>query len=173
MGETIRPVRFSLEDTIAAGTEWGMNCGPGALCAMLGLTPGEIRPLMGNFESKGYTDPKLMFEVLARSGVGFERTFRSDEPGEMPPVTHGLVRIQWSGPWVAPGTPMMDRWRKTHWIGMRADSSDVFDINAMCVGGWLPFAEWSQKLVPWLCGECVPEWDGTWWPTHVIEVQPK
>ena len=32
-------MRFGLEEAQAASDEWGFNCGPGALCAVLGKTP--------------------------------------------------------------------------------------------------------------------------------------
>jgi hypothetical protein len=56
---------------------------------------------------------------------------------------------------------------------MRIDGEEVniFDINAMCVGGWIPFSEWAGQLVPWLLKECVPRASGRWHITHVIEVQ--
>jgi len=172
--EIIRPVRFSVEDNHRAFEEWGFNCGPGALCAVLNLTPDEIRPKLGSFERKRYTDPELMLEVLARCGADYSQIFESDDPSDrLPPVSHGLVRIQWGGPWALPGMPMFDRYRKTHWIAIRNGNRDVFDVNAMSVGGWLPYNEWTNHLVPWLCGLAVPEWDGTWWATHAIEVKPR
>lgn len=164
----LRPIRFSLEEASNAG--WCFNCGPGALCAVLHLTPSELRPLMGDFESKGYTNPTLMLEVLNRAGAKYRQTYRSDEPHGFPSVNHGVVRVQWGGPWTKPGVPMRARYRQTHWVAMRDNSREVFDVNAMCVGGWLPFQEWHKELVPWLCKNLVPKWDGNWWPTHAIEV---
>ena len=170
-----RPLRFTLEDARRASDEWGFNCGPGALCAVLNLTPDEIRPKLGEFESKGYTNPTLMLAVLDRVGAKYQQTYRADIPKGWPQVKYGLMRIQWGGPWTKPGVPMRARYRQTHWIGVRGglllSESEVFDINAVNVGGWIPFANWADKLVPWLCAECVPKWDGTWWPTHAIEVE--
>lgn len=166
----IRPLRFTLDDAENAG--WCFNCGPGALCAVLNMTPAELRPLMGDFESKGYTNPTLMFDVLGRAGAKFRQTYRKDEPYGMPIVDHGLIRIQWGGPWTKPGVPMRARYRQTHWVAARNKSAEIFDINAMCAGGWLKESEWALQLVPWLCKEVVPKWDGTFWPTHAIEVEP-
>jgi len=36
---------------------WGCNCGPGAIAAILNMRLDEVRPLMGDFESKRYTNP--------------------------------------------------------------------------------------------------------------------
>ena len=82
----------------------------------------------------------------------------------------GLVRIQWGGRWTNPGVPMRVRYRHTHWVAV--GNGEVFDINAICVGGWMPWDEWQDELVPWLMREGVPGHNGTWWPTHALEVMP-
>lgn len=166
-------VRFSRDDAQVAADLWGFNCGPGALCAVLGMTPAEVRPLMVDFEAKRYTNPTLMRDVLNRARAHYRQVYRSDDPsGRMPKIAYGLMRVQWGGPWTRPGVPMAARYRHTHWVALRNWSGDVFDINAICAGGWLRAGEWESQLVPWLCNECVPKWDGTWWPTHAIEVSP-
>ncbi len=170
-------IRFSPADAELATCQWGFNCGPSALCAVLGMTPDEIRPLMGDFERKRYTNPKLMLEVLRRSGANHRMTYRSDEPGKpLPQLRNGLVRIQWSGPWTNPGVPVMARYRMTHWIAIQAGCAlDVFDVNAIRFGGWIERETWEARLVPFLLTfllkECVPGADGGWWPTHGIEVE--
>jgi len=166
----VTPVRFTLDEAQKAGDEWGFNCGPGALCAILGMTPAEIRPHLGDFERKGYTNPTLMADTLARCGAGYEQVYRGDTPSVLPNLKHGLMRVQWGGPWTKPGVPMRVRYRHTHWVGVRANTSEIFDINAMCVGGWVPVAEWATQLTPWLIKECCPTGDGTFWPTHGVEV---
>ncbi len=167
---------FTLEEAQAAGDEWGFNCGPGALCAVLGMRPTELRPHLLDFEQKRYTNPALMFAVLDGLGVRYRRHYRGDSPppsGLNPYPRFGLVRVQWAGRWTDPGVPMRVRYRKTHWIAARGDSAgrEIFDVNAMCVGGWISWAEWSEKLVPWLMRECVPGGDGRWWPTHGISIE--
>lgn len=164
------PVRFSAEDAWRASDEWHFNCGPGALCAVLDMTPDELRPRLLDFESKGYTNPTLMTDVLSGMGVPHRQVYRADEPRGMPALSHGLMRVQWGGPWTRPGVPMRARYRQTHWVAMRNAGLEVFDINAICVGGWIDFKQWSEQLVPWLIRECCPKSDGTWWPTHALEV---
>lgn len=163
-------IRFTLDDAQRASDEWRFNCGPGALCAVLGMTPDELRPHMLDFEAKGYTNPTLMTGVLDRLGVRYRQTYRRDEPYGMPRLNRGLMRVQWAGPWTKPGVPMRARYRQTHWVAMRNDGREVFDVNAVCVGGWLSFEEWSLQLVPWLIRECCPKGSGEWWPTHALEI---
>ena len=167
-------LRLTEQDAQEATDDWGFNCGPGALCAILNLTPSELRPFLGEFESKGYTNPTLLLKTLSRCEAKFQSVFRNDDESwtwKIPELQNALVRVQWSGPWVKPGVPMLARYRQTHWIAVRGKA--VFDINAIGVGGWLPFETWSNWLAPWLIKECIPKGDGKWWPTHGIEVEPK
>jgi hypothetical protein len=173
--DSTRSVGFSLEDVEKASEEWNFNCGPAALCAVLGLTPAQARPHLLDFESKGYTNPFLMGRILHGFGAVRRPFLRNDRPwpGPLtcPCVEAGLMRVQWGGPWTKPGVPMRVRYRKTHWVALAGD--DVFDINAMNVGGWVAWDVWAEQLVPWLIKECQPDGDGTWWPTHGWEVSYK
>lgn len=168
----MKAVRFGLEEAQAAVDEWGFNCGPGALCAILDMTPAEIRPHLGDFERKRYTNPTLMRQILDGLHVVYQ--------WEVVPVRYlnvwpenSLIRVQWSGPWTGPAVPMQARYRHTHWIGCRYNGSaavDIFDVNAMCCGGWIPLTEWRDQLVPWLLKECEPRANGRWWQTHIVRV---
>ena len=181
-------IRFTAAESDAAFDEWTFNCGPGALCAVLDMTPAEIRPHMGDFERKGYTNPTLMFEVLTRLGVRHRQDYRSDDPNargfkcDTPyPLKSNcsLMRVQWGGPWTKPGVPMQARYRATHWVGVRNEGREIFDINGVYepdaqtsryADGWMPLEIWTKYLIPWLLKECQPKADGTWWPTHGIEI---
>jgi hypothetical protein len=160
---------FTIADAQKAADDWGFNCGPAALCAITGKTPNEIRPQMGDFERKGYTNPTLMFDVLKRLGVRHRQVFRADYLKARPAIRFGLWRVQWDGPWTMPGVPMAARYWHTHWVAV-ADFDLIYDVNAMCVGGWLTSHEWSSQLVPWLIREACPKGNGGWWVTHGIEV---
>lgn len=164
-----RAVRFTIDDVQRAGDEWRFNCGPAAICAVLDMTPDEIRPHMLDFEGKGYTNPTLMLDVLKNLSVRYRQTYRGDAPCSVPCIAFGLMRVQWAGPWTKPNVPMRARYRQTHWVAVAG--REVFDVNAMCVGGWLPWNEWAFQLVPWLIRECYPKADGAWWPTHILEIE--
>jgi hypothetical protein len=162
--------RFDQAAAERAGDEWGLNCGPGAIAAIAGLTLDELRPHLGDFEKKHYTNPTLMWAILNRLGL----RWRVRKDGQQWP-RYGLVRVQWGGPWTAPGVPIAARYRHTHWVGSMlldgCDEQNVFDINCICVGGWVSLAEWSTYVVPWLLKQCEPKADGKWWPTHVVEIE--
>jgi len=170
-------VRFSADEAQRAWSDWGANCGPGAIAAIAGLTLEELRPHLGDFERKKYTNPPLMWQVLTRLGLAW----RLVKPPQSWP-TYGLARVQWEGPWTAPGVPMRVRYRHTHWVGARDNHSDgpvrfeppyateIFDINCICVGGWVPVSEWAGQVVPWLLRQIEPKADGRWHLTHVVEV---
>jgi len=166
------PIRLTADAAALAGEQWCFNCGPAALCAVFGLTPEEVRPYLGNFEKKGYTNPTLMLGALLSLGARWD--LLPDRGGIGPDwPSWGLVRVQWGGPWTKPGVPIAARYRQTHWVAScrTADSHGIFDVNALSNGtGWVSLENWKTVLVPWILKELVPRADGTWWLTHSIEV---
>lgn len=159
-------LRFTLEDAQRAWEDWGANCGPGALAAVTDRTLDEVRPHLRDFDGKGYTNPTMMLEALRSLEVRFVVSRDRDWPG------FGLARIQWEGPWTRPGVPMRARYRHTHWVGVLLGGTSIFDINAMCAGGWIPVREWAGQLVPWLLREVEPKADGRWHITHAVDILP-
>src|SRR5689334_19662643 len=84
------PIRITLEEAERAHAEWGCNCGPAALAAIMGISLDQVRPHMGDFERKGYTNPTLMFAALDSVGARWKNNGqRCDWP------IYGLCRIQW------------------------------------------------------------------------------
>ena len=171
------PTRFTLEDADRAHDEWGENCGPGAIAAVMGLTLDELRPHMGDFEQKRYTNPTLMWDVLNRLGVKW-RASRPSPPTNAAWPNYGLARIQWEGPWTEPGVPMRARYRFTHWVGVargnahRETNIGIFDINCMNNGsGWVALKDWSDVIVPAIL-KLYPRANGRWHITHAVEIQP-
>ena len=165
-----KPIRFTAEDADKAAEDWGMNCGPGAAAAILGLTLDEVRPHLGDFEKKGYTNPTQMWRILQSLGTKF--SYRGGDLGRENWPSYGLARIQWEGPWTKPGVPPRVAYRHTHWVGSRrrGQATEVFDINCIGVGGWVSKHEWTSAVVPWLIRECVPKGTGDWFSTHAVEV---
>lgn len=158
--------RFNFDDAERAFNDWGANCGPGAVAAIARMTLDEVRPYLGDFERKGYTNPTLMFEILRNLGLRVSLRKPPDWP------TYGLVRVQWEGPWMNPGVPMAARYRHTHWVGAarRNGSIGVFDINCINSGGWVSLEDWSSVIVPYLIEHHARKSSGGWHLTHAIEV---
>lgn len=164
--------KFNVDDMELANEIWGANCGPGAIAAMCHMTLEEVRPFMGDFEQKHYTNPTLMWDVLHRLGVGFTRRVGNLGQDNFP--SYGLARIQWTGPWTRPGVPARAAYRHTHWVGAMIDPVQgvgIFDVNMIANGtGWASLANWQNILVPWLLSECERHADGGWFITHCVEI---
>ena len=163
-------LRFDVDDAERAGDRWGFSCGPAAICALLGLTPDQLRPhLERHSRKRSYMTPDDVLRALDSLGVRHSAGRRHQYP------QFGFARIQWGGPWLKPGVPYKARYCYTHWVascgGCTTGSCrfQICDINATCVG-WMSLNEWSGKLVPWLLKEAVPRADGSWSITHTIEV---
>jgi hypothetical protein len=165
------PLLFSSADIRQAVEDWGCSCGPASLAACLGLDLPSVRSHLGDFASKGYMNPTAMKAALARLGAVI--TYAGTPAGSLAPSfpRHGLVLIQFAGPWTMPGAN--PRWaaRHTHWVASRQDRANlmlrwVFDINA----GWLTFNEWQDEVVP-LITKTIPRADGGWQAANRWEVQ--
>jgi hypothetical protein len=167
---------FNEADANRAYEEWGANCGPGAVAAICGKTLDDLRPHLGDFEAKRYTNPTLMWQVLRNLGVRFTVATHKFNPFEREidwPV-FGLARIQWNGPWNDFGVPARVAYRHTHWVAsIRIEGEPepaVFDINAIHAGGWIRLASWRDILVPCLLERCEPKATGGWFLTHSVEI---
>lgn len=170
----ITPPRFTLADADRAHSEWGCNCGPAALAAIVGMTLDEVRPHMGDFERKGYINQTMMHAALASAGkkynkVGHKTVF--DYP------FYGLCVVQWEGPWLDPGVHHMARYRYTHWIGaarhldLSKHAIGIFDVNCLNNGsGWTALADWESHVVPHLTSQ-YKRANGKWHVAHAIEVE--
>lgn len=165
---------ITAQDVDRAFDEWGCNCGPAAIAGVLSMTLDQVRPHMGDFEAKRYTNPTLMWAALRSIGVGF--SFRGGHLGKDNWPIRGLARIQWEGPWTRPGVPPQAAYRHTHWVGANArdrQNIGIFDVNAIGNGsGWCSLVDWRDELVPHILRECVPRSDGGWHLTHAVEIQP-
>lgn len=146
-----------LPDTFEAGDWWGANCGPMALAAVLGLPTVEaVRPLIQPF--RGFMSATDMLKAIRQAGS----LWRSSETPWPSPI--GLVRIQWLGPWCAPGVNPRAAYRMTHWIGARdvLGATEVYDATP---NRWIPLERWSR----W-CETLWPKRATGWAPVNRIDV---
>lgn len=168
------PLRFTARDFTEANKEWRANCGPGAFAAITGCTLEQTRFAMCGFEDKGYTNPTLMLDALARASQRFKVTQTS--PGGKNFPAYGLARIQFEGPWTDPSTRNKTwRHRHTHWVGSieRAGHIAIFDANAIDDGstGWQALSDWERDLLSQLIAGH-PRASGGWHISYAIEVKP-
>lgn len=155
---------FDQDDAQAAWEEWHCNCGPSALAAVLGLTLDEVRPLLGDFENKRYMSPTMMQSAIERAGRKVAKYELGLWKEPCVRIHRCLVRIQWTGPWTAPGANPRWAYRQTHWIAAFYvdDRLQIFDVN----GGMLYFEDWEKTIVPLLVA-MYPKADGGYRPTHI------
>jgi hypothetical protein len=167
----VRGPRFTEADAQRAFDEWGCNCGPGALAAVMGMTLDEVRPYLNGFDEKRYTNPLMMYGALRSIGRPWKRLTLSGEFEDGAWPCFGLARIQWEGPWTEPGVPIRARYRQTHWVGaMRSHRGvGIWDINALNNGsGWCSLEDWTRVLVPAITAQ-YKRASGAWHITHSIE----
>lgn len=163
------PLAFTADDIARAHTAYGLNCGPCALAAYLGLSLDAIRPHLATFAAKGHMNSADM--VAAARSAGFDMI--SHGTGTLP--GHGLVRVQFGGPW-SPEPGVTSRWAATHthWIATQVigEGRDTeiwfFDINGL----WRPRVSWEAEVLPELV-KAKPRRDGRWWPTNCWEVRER
>ena len=167
----MKALKFTLEDAECAGDEWGFNCGPAAIAAICGLSLEELRPHLGDFELKHFTNPTLMWEILNNLGLRWQ--MHTKTPGGICWPRYGLARVQWEGPWTEPGVPMAARYRHTHWIGVQgANKADIgiWDVNCMNNGtGWVGLEDWKAIAVPAITAN-IKRANGKWHLTHGVEI---
>jgi len=181
-----------LPDTIEAADAWGANCGPMSLAAVLGLPTVEAaRELVHPF--RGFMSPTDMNTALCtaqhRGHIADRRSPLRDDQNPWP--HHGLVRIQWIGPWCAQGVNPRAAYRYTHWVAVRAPvdirSMDWFMCRDASVRAqqanqmpqpevmiydatpnrWIPLERWSR----W-CETLWPKRATGWAPVTRIDVVP-
>lgn len=162
---TLPLLRFTEADVEQANSEWGCNCGPAALAACLGMTLDGVRPHLEEFERRGYMNASMM--KAAVEDCGFFRVLPATERWPI----HGLLRIQFTGPWTQPGANSKWAACHTHWIACKGNPCDheprwIFDVNGL----WMPFSDWVTDVVPRLTA-AHPRADGGWEATHVWEVR--
>jgi hypothetical protein len=156
---------FTPPDTDAAFEQWGANCGPCALAALLSFSLDRLRHHLPGFENRRYMNPTHMLAALSSLRVRVDRTT------EMFPDRYecGLVFIQWGGPWLKPGVPVGAAYRNTHWIAVAAGA--VYDVN---VGHWVSRSDWIDPTegVGAELAKHVPRCDGTWKVRKSLIISP-
>lgn len=190
---------FTQEEMERASDEWGCNCGPSALAFAAQIKLDTVRCAIPGFEEKRYTSPMMMRAAIANLKRDFRNLLHRSEPGETQGLSDflgllesgsiALVRLQWTGPWTAPGANPKWAYRQTHWIaGWCANIVDArtglpdrrfkapdhsLDGNVLprcpmvfdCNGGMRSLGSWQKEIVPILTSG-IKRADGGYYPTH-------
>ena len=170
MNATQATINFGRDDARAASDEWGCNCGPSALAAILGKRPDDVREACESvgFADKRYMSPTMMRRAISLAGgkLHWERPVRRDSGQLMFPEI-GLARIQFTGPWTAEGANPKWAYRQTHWVASwrHSHACEIFDIN----GGVRDYVDWVCDILP-LITESIKRADGGWYVTHSWEI---
>lgn len=168
---------FTEEEARKAFEEWGCNCGPTALAFALQCKLPAVRYYLKGFEQKRYTNPTLMANAIREAGrtkIIQKVPSRTTAGGlNIDPMFHSkisVVRVQWTGPWTAPGANPRWAYRMTHWIAtwLERDVPLVFDCNCGIRG----FESWENQIVPEIV-KSVDRADGGWHPTHIWTIKLK
>jgi len=158
------PLAFDHDDAARAAESWNCSCGPAALAAAIGADLDTVRGLVGeDFPTKGYMSPTMMRVAIERAGWRIESDDRVHHGTWRTFPTGALVRIQWEGPWTAPGSNPRWAYGATHWISTLLHEGYVwiFDINQ----GWAPAWYWQEKTLPMIVAN-VRRATGGWYATH-------
>jgi hypothetical protein len=119
-------------DIEVAVQEWNANCGPCALAAILDRSLAETRPLLNEFDKRGYMNITQVTDALKSAEVPFKSRLKNRP-------TYGLAFIQWGG---HGAKPAIVQYKFTHWIACAGET--VFEVNAPHLVSW---QEW-QKVMP-------------------------
>jgi hypothetical protein len=157
---------FNQLDMQRAAERWGANCGPAALAFACGIHIDAVRGIIPGFDEKGYTNPTMMKKALETLGADFADYSLLPDIGHIFSQRPCLVRVQWTGPWTAPGANGKWAYRHTHWI---VTWREAYDLVYDCNGGVRLFDSWKKEIVPALLAD-VPRADGGFHPTHVWRI---
>lgn len=141
------------KDIEAAEEQWGANCGPASIAAILDRSLSETRPLLNGFDVRPYMNITHVKNALTAAGVKFQARLKTR------PI-YGLVFIQWGG---HEKKRVFAQYKFTHWIAVAGDV--VFEVNAPHLVSW---QEWTEQM-PDMIKEA--GWgDGTFFIRSAIEI---
>lgn len=171
---------FTNDELAEAADAWGCNCGPAALAFALQIPLWSTRYALPRFVEKRHTTPTMMREALAAYHVTPwvvrlpEQKYPTDIAGMFDALgTIALVRVQWTGPWTAPGINPKWGYVHSHWIAAWRDGVKdggvnlVYDVNS----GISSMQFWEYETVQRIIAGHARA-DGGWFPTHIWRVRP-
>ncbi len=157
-------VLFVPGDIMEANEEWGANCGPCSLAAVIGIDVSKVRKACAGFEGRGYMNQTQMNDAIDNLGLMGLATPKVKAPrqGHNFP-NYGVALIQWRGKWDS--APPIAQYPHTHWIGVNGKM--IFDVNQD--PHWQGFVAWSQATVKRIT-DTIKDADGRWYLRMGIEI---
>ncbi len=139
--------------------EWGANCGPSAIAALVGREVKDVRAVVERLANGdknkrcgrsgwwlGHMHAGHLSDTLCELGLEPRRT--NFKPGEGRWPKKGLAMIQTEGPWCHPPSKSTARFRYTHTIAVvdagPAIGITVYDGN---VEAWVKEKWWAEKVM--------------------------
>lgn len=157
---------FTPEELAAANREWGCNCGPSALAFALRASLSAARYAIQGFDEKRYTTPSMMKSAVAELGATITPV-RKVTIESMFSEWMALVRIQFTGPWTAPGANPRWAYRHTHWVATWTERGVplMYDANE----GITSLSAWEGDTLLRITSR-IERADRGWFPTHVWRI---
>ena len=125
-----------------AHREWKASCGPNALAGLLGSSVGSLQAAFAAVNYRGWTNQTQMLGVLR----GLGQTVVKDTTWPK----HGLIHVQFTGPWENPGVPAAAAYRQTHWVAIAIGGMLVYEPM---VQDWMPRKMWEEVSRKWAIEE--------------------
>ena len=137
---------YTPPDVDAVFQEWGANCGPTALAAVLGCPVSEVRHLFPDFAKRKYANPSQIRQAVESAGRSCQVTPQHRNGRDRLVPRNGLMFLQWSSDDID-RKPIIVQYRSTHWVGVRDQL--LYDCNAADgQGAWLDKQDWKLELWP-------------------------
>lgn len=149
---------FIPSDIETAYEEWGANCGPCALAAIVGKKLSEVHPHLAEFAKRKYMNPTHIKNALESMGIAF-RSLGAHFP------QNGLAFVQWSG---FEKRPVFVQYQHTHWIAVK--DGQYFEINTPPGDNWVSPALW-ERVMPAFIAEHIKGATGSYFVRTGIEIQ--
>lgn len=142
---------YTPPDLDEAAARWKACCGHGALAAILRCPVMYLRRAFPWAPREPWTSPKRLRLALEHLGVqvGRDALFSREWPRHpFPP--HGLVFVQFEGPWLDPGVPVKEAYARTHLAASSTVNGAryIYDVNVEPAGGWVPEEVWRRDILP-------------------------
>lgn len=165
---------FSDTQDLGAGNDLSRNHGPAALAAMTGKQAAEAAFNLPRFNDYGLTTEVMMGLGLYQMDRRFDwREYQGEEMTDVWPEL-GIVRIGFEGPWSLDGDKIATL-KRSHWIATarRPDGKqEVFDVNALGSGGWVPQDEWNYDIVPKVAKKYDTSGNSNWRTLDTFNLSP-